>query len=348
MEISQHFISPSTSNLLNMIPKEYIVSVLATENPYFGQTLSPVMKVPSLSNVAFKLATDIKPNDVRSFLGSELPGYELYDTNIVVPGDGTNYTNLPIESAPPMEVIIEDRAKVKKEFNIPNENNNGKTPTPKKKTILIYHTHSWESFLPLLDGVSGPNEAVSSKVNVSLVGQRIVDGLSKYGIGATDDKTNMTILLKSHGLNYNNAYQMSRTVVLDDIKQNPNYQYFFDIHRDSSGEKITTATINNIRYARIVFVVGEDQPNYQKNLEMAKELNKLLEKKYPGLSRGVLLKNKTMGNGVYNQDLSTHDLLFEIGGVDNNKTELFNAADALVEVIKDYYQKQDQIVTNDN
>lgn len=72
---------------------------------------------------------------------------------------------------------------------------------------------------------------------------------------------------------------------------------------------------------------------------MAKTLNQELEKKHPGISRGVLLKGYSDGNGVYNQDISTKAMLLEIGGVDNNLDELDRTVDALSEVLADYYWK---------
>ena len=39
------------------------------------------------------------------YLGRELPAFSLFDTEIVVAGEGTNYTNMPIESAPPLEIL---------------------------------------------------------------------------------------------------------------------------------------------------------------------------------------------------------------------------------------------------
>ncbi|MGR5975773.1 hypothetical protein ACT7DE_15400 [Bacillus paranthracis] len=47
------------------------------------------------------MATNIRFNDVRSFVGKELPGFGKYDTEIVIAGEGTNYSNLPIESSVP-------------------------------------------------------------------------------------------------------------------------------------------------------------------------------------------------------------------------------------------------------
>ena len=44
-------------------------------------------------------------DDPRSLLGRELPAFSLFDTEIAVAGEGTNYTNMPIESAPPLEIL---------------------------------------------------------------------------------------------------------------------------------------------------------------------------------------------------------------------------------------------------
>ena len=45
--------------------------------------------------------------------------------------------------------------------------------------------------------------------------------------------------------------------------------------------------------------------------------------KYYGLSRGIFIKDRKSGNGVYNQDLSPNALLIEMGGVDNTPEELY-------------------------
>ena len=54
------------------------------------------------------MATNIRFNDVRSFVGKELPGFGKYDTEIVI-GEGTNYSNLPIESSVPLEEVVKER-----------------------------------------------------------------------------------------------------------------------------------------------------------------------------------------------------------------------------------------------
>ncbi|WP_157075962.1 stage II sporulation protein P [Neobacillus fumarioli] len=44
-----------------------------------------------------------------------------------------------------------------------------------------------------------------------------------------------------------------------------------------------------------------------------KKLNSELETKYPCISRVVFLKTYSVGNGIYNQDISNKAMLEEIG-----------------------------------
>ncbi|HZG71012.1 MAG TPA: stage II sporulation protein P, partial [Chondromyces sp.] len=104
-----------------------------------------------------------------------------------------------------------------------------------------------------------------------------------------------------------------------------------------------TATINGKSYAKLVFVVGAEHPNYEKNAELASDLHELLEKKYKGLSRGVILKKGKNTNGKFNQDLSENAMLVEFGGVDNTFEELNRTAEAFADVFAEYYWQAEQV-----
>ncbi|WP_251551654.1 stage II sporulation protein P [Neobacillus muris] len=293
-----------------------------------------------MSNIALQLAVTIKPTDARTLLGNELPGLRLYDTEIVVAGEGTNLTNLPTESAPPLEVLLNERKvseELLKQENVPQ--NNAAVTDPETKTVFIYHSHSWESFLPLLVGASIPNEAVSSdeRANVVGLGDRLAADLMNKGIGVEHDKTNMTQELKKKGWTYTKAYAESREIVEAAAASNTKLNYFIDLHRDDTRKEITTKAINGVNYARLYFVVGKENKSYLENLELAKELNEKLEKSYPGISRGVFLKTFKDGNGVYNQDISNNAMLLEVGGVDNTLEELQRTIDVFSEVLAEQY-----------
>lgn len=145
------------------------------------------------------------------------------------------------------------------------------------------------------------------------MGKKLKDELMKRGIGANHSTSNVTEELKKKNWNYNYSYALSRETVKEVMAQNSSINYLIDIHRDSQPKKLTTAMINGKPFARLFFIVGKENINYERNLALAKELNKKLEEKYPGISRGVFIKTKDDGNGVYNQDLSSQSMLLEFG-----------------------------------
>lgn len=322
--------------------KDFLIRILQTENHYFyqGEDNWPY----SFSDIALALSANIKPTDIRTFLGRELPGFSIFDTEIVVAGEGTDFTTIPIESAPPMDVLLKEREIAHEKLN-EAPSSDSPTVVPDKKSVFIYHSHSWESFTPLLKGITKRSDAVSSneKVNVLAVGQRLTDELNKRGIGTEHDKTDMTAKLDEHNLEYKDSYNLARQIVQEAMANNEDVNFLIDIHRDSATKDKTTKVINGQPYAKIYFIVGKEHANYERNLKVAVELNEMLEEKYPGISRGVFKKGKKEGNGIYNQDLSERALLIEFGGVENELTELYNTVDAFAEVFSEYYHQAEAV-----
>jgi stage II sporulation protein P len=139
------------------------------------------------------------------------------------------------------------------------------------------------------------------------------------------------------------SYDESRPVVQAAMASNRDLDYLIDIHRDSQRKPKTTVSINGKSYARLAFVIGGKNPNYEKNAKLAEELHNLLQKKYKGLSRGVMIKNAAGSNSIYNQNLSENALLIEFGGVDNTFEELNRSADALADAFSEYYWQAEQV-----
>ncbi|MCY8946158.1 stage II sporulation protein P [Bacillus atrophaeus] len=344
---------PSSNSLYGFadeLPGDVFAHLLRMENHYFASDLS-VTESSSfhLSRLSLKLATSINLEDPRSFLGRELPGFSQFDTEILVAGQGTDYTNMPSESPPPSEVMQEEKeANLAEIENQQTKKENTEQEPPKqttgdRKVVYIYHTHNTESYLPLLKGETNPDMARHSKANVTLVGGMFGKALEAQGVGATVDKTDIQAKLNKKGLNYARSYDESRPVVKEALTKNKNLQYIIDIHRDSKRKKNTTTTIKGKSYARLAFVVGKKTANFEENYKLASELHKLMEKKYPGLSTGVFSKGSPGDNGVYNQDLNDRALLLEFGGVDNNLEELQHTADATADVFSELYWDAEKV-----
>lgn len=208
--------------------------------------------------------------------------------------------------------------------------------TGDKNVVYLINTHDTESFLPELTS----EEAFNKKVNITQTSEKLKQELEKHGIGTVKEERSVQESLHQKGWNYNRSYEAARIFLEEAVAGQEEFELFFDLHRDSKGRDKTTATINGVDYARVMLVVGGNNPDAEFNTKMAEELDSLLEKKYPGLSRGVLYKEGASTNGVFNQDLSPQMMLVEVGGVENTLEETYHTAEALADVISEYYWNQ--------
>ena len=206
-----------------------------------------------------------------------------------------------------------------------------------KEVVYIYHTHSRESFLPYLKNTFKPEEAYHSIANITLVGKMLGRAIESNGIGTKVDTSDIVELLETKNLDYGSSYDLSGEIARAAQNENRDLDYFIDVHRDSLRKENTSIEINGLNYARLLFVVGTGHADYEKNLAFANELQTMLDTQYPGLSKGILQKSSSQGNGVYNQDLSPNSIILEIGGVDNTVEELHRSTEAFAEVLSEFY-----------
>jgi stage II sporulation protein P len=341
--------SSSVNNVATHFPGEAFVHLFSFENHYFSQVLPVEKRKPKYSSMMFEMMTSVNLEDPRSLLGSELPGFSIFDSEIIVAGEGLDYTNMPYESAPPLEVMLAEReASVESLGQAEKSSEEKPVPPPKmttngKKVVYIYHTHTHESYLPALKGVTDLDAAFHPTVNVTKVGEKLAEEMEKRGIGAEVNTEDFIDKLVKNGMKYYQAYDVSRKTVEEAMTKNRDLQYFIDIHRDTRRRNDTTVTINGRNYARIVFIIGGNNAKYEKNLQIAKDLHELLQQKYPGLSKGVIQKKGAGTNGKFNQDLSENAILIEFGGVDNTFEELFRTASAVADVFSEYYWQAEKV-----
>ncbi|WP_342432370.1 stage II sporulation protein P [Neobacillus sp. FSL H8-0543] len=336
--------SSSVNTATSDVNGKLLYQLMAWENHHFLKVEEDLTASPKLTSLIFQLTSNINLDDPRSLLGRELPGFYQFDGKIVVAGEGSNYTNMPTESSPPLEIMKAEReAALQNLEEIENSGSGEKPPQPSlttgvKKVVHLYFTHNQESYLPYLKGVKDPNLAYHSQVNVTKIGDYLKESLEERGIGTSVDKFDVMGTVKMA-----NTYSKSGELVKSAMASNRDLDYFIDIHRDARRKDKTTPIINGKPYAQLVFVVGGKNPNYEKNLKLAKDLHELLEEKYKGISYGVMMNQGSGQNGVYNQNLSENALLIEFGGVDNTFEELNRSADALADVFSEYFWQAEKV-----
>ena len=203
-------------------------------------------------------------------------------------------------------------------------------PTDAKAPIVyIYNSHQLENY-------SGSNyEAYNITPNVMMASYIMREKLKDRGIEAVVEENDITEFIRINSWDYNYSYLASRYYINAAVEEYPSIKYFIDIHRDSITKTNSTITINNVSYAKVLFVVGLEHEAYQNNLDLANYINTKITNKYPNLTRGVITKKGANVNGIYNQDISPNAILIEIGGYENTIDEVYNTVVVLADILKE-------------
>lgn len=200
----------------------------------------------------------------------------------------------------------------------------------KEPILYIYNTHQTEGYQ------KSNNASYNITPSVLMASYILRESLNDLGIPSIVETNNIAELLRVHSWKYSYSYAASKILLEDAMRKNPSLVYFIDLHRDSMSYDITTTTIDNKKYAKVLFVIGKDNPNYEKNLKMAEAINEYIKNVNPKLTRGISQKGGSGVNGIYNQNISPNAILIELGGQYNNITEINNTLSILTDAIYHY------------
>ncbi|ASA23645.1 stage II sporulation protein P [Paenibacillus donghaensis] len=365
---------PSMKGLAASLSSGFFMDILGMEVPHLPQGKEPsALSGKKISSFALQLLTSVNPNDPKSLLAPEVPGLAADDPFLLRSGSGGT-GGAPADYHPGTDELAHDETDpghVPEATDAVDQPDQPAEPTPEPlptdpplpdkpesgpgaspgsgeaaadtsiKRILIYHSHPREAYNPLLGATSdNPSSAVPSK-NVMLVGTYLSQRLEQRGIGAIHAQDDYATEVPDYSWNF--SYKYSRLTVKAAMAENQELSQMIDIHRDSQRHGKTTAVIGGENYAQVYFILGHANKNWKKNEAFANQIHQLLEKNYPGVSRGIWGKSAGGGNnGEYNQTLSDKSVLIEVGGIDNSADELKRTADILADAIADvYWSSQD-------
>lgn len=215
-----------------------------------------------------------------------------------------------------------------------------KIPGDAYPQVLIYHTHTYESYTPSAKYKYVPSDTDRSNnpnYNMIRVGEELAQVLrKKYNVSVIHDKT------IHDGDSYNRAYTKSQKTLEGYIKKYPKVGLIIDIHRDAAnvgGNKLRAVTkIDRENSAQIMMVIGTDgrgmtHPYWRENLALGMRLSKKMNELNPGISKGINLKL-----GRFNQFLSKNAILMEVGANGSTLDEALRStnyiARGIVEVLK--------------
>lgn len=166
---------------------------------------------------------------------------------------------------------------------------------PEPPNVVIYHTHSDESYIPG-DG----SDSIPGRGGIYAVGSSMAAALERAGITAVQRQ-------ESHYPHDNRAYMRSRRTAMDALmRQRPDAE--FDVHRDGAPAAHYKLVLGGRQVSRVMIVIGGANPARGGNLAFARLLKGHADALYPGLMRGIYI-----GGGTYNQDIYSRNILLEVG-----------------------------------
>lgn len=189
--------------------------------------------------------------------------------------------------------------------------------------VLIIHTHATESYLP---SSSGNYHTKKAENTVRDVGSVLAQTLQDEGIASVHDQT------LHDNPSYSQSYSRSNETTRKLLEKYPTIKCVIDLHRDAiaSDSKAATVSIGGKECALYSYVVSNAVPTYSANLKFIKQMNKTASSDYNGFTGKILERGYR-----YNQDLSTHYMLLEIGYNRNDISEARNTAKVVGKVLAD-------------
>ena len=204
-----------------------------------------------------------------------------------------------------------------------------------KENILIFHTHTCESYTPTEQynyEQTGNFRTTDLNFSVARVGDELTNYLMGYGFNVTHDKTYHDYPA------YTGSYTRSKSTV-ENILQSNLSDIIIDLHRDAIGSKSNydpSVKIGEDTAAQLMFVIGTNggglyHPNWQSNLKFAIELQQKANEMYPGLFKPIIVRNSR-----YNQHLGKAACIIEVGATGNTLEQCMTSMKYLAKVLDEY------------
>ena len=206
--------------------------------------------------------------------------------------------------------------------------------TIENKNIVIFHTHSCESYTSSPAYTYTPTgnfRTTDLNFTVTRVGTELETYLKKYGynvIHSTDYHDYPS---------YNGSYTKSLQTVETILQSTPS-DIIIDLHRDAIGSRsdyAPTVKIGDEEAAQIMFVIGTNagglyHPNWQQNLKFAIKVQEKAEEMYPGLFKPIMLTTSR-----YNQHTGKFANIMEVGATGNTLDQCLTSMKYLSNVMNE-------------
>ena len=207
--------------------------------------------------------------------------------------------------------------------------------TIENKNILLFHTHSCESYTASDEYQYTPTgnfRTTDLNFTVTRVGTELDNQLKQYNYNVIHNTD-------YHDYpSYNGSYTRSLSTVEKILETNPT-DIIIDLHRDAVGSRSDYAPTVKIgdtdKAAQIMFVIGTNggglwHPNWNQNLKFAIKVQEKAEELYPGLFKPIMLTKSR-----YNQHTGKYASIIEVGATGNTLDQCLTSMKYLAKVMNE-------------
>ena len=194
--------------------------------------------------------------------------------------------------------------------------------------ILIYHTHSQETFADSIPGDANTSIVGAGEYLTNLLkeeyGYEVLHHTGEYDVETRD---------------YAYSYALPNIEAI--LQEYPSIEVVIDLHRDAvAGDRKLVSEQNGKKAAQVMFFNGLSHtvkqgdidylanPYIEDNLAFSFQMQVLCNEYYPGLTRRIYLKGYR-----YNMHLCPQSLLIELGAQTNTCEEVRNSLDIIAHVL---------------
>jgi stage II sporulation protein P len=239
-------------------------------------------------------------------------------------------------------VSVDNSAKGDQGYVPTSEYKNEVRITSKQPNILIYHTHSGETYS---DAPAGNYHSKDTAHSVMEVGSVLTDSLADKGWGVIHST-------KYHDIpSFNSSYSSSLKTINKYLNEYKSIDIAMDIHRDGKDTSSQaakdkahsdgTTVVNGKRIAKFCLVVGGKNTNTAELRKLAEGIYKVSDSKYPGLTTPIVQKDYAR----FNEFAAKNHILVEIGSNGTTTEEAKATAKYVADILDTYFRQAGQTPT---
>src|SRR5690625_962235 len=176
----------SMKGLASTLSNHFFVDMVAMELPSTKQETEQdfTFSGENVASFLFRFMTDVQFDDPKSLIAMEVPGLSTERAYML---RGKNHDgSSPFDYTPSQDHLQPHEHEEDLNGQTPDQpsepdqpepdtSTTEQLPAPVNKSVFVYHSHNRESWIPELDGVTELNDAYDPVINITKLGERMVN-----------------------------------------------------------------------------------------------------------------------------------------------------------------------------